>query len=304
MSRLTSPKIQALWFLLGALGLVYFLSKMDQASLGMLLRTVDFLPIILLFILPFLWHYFHTKGWFALFPRGEAPKFGQLFRYWIVGDSLTNLTPVFAVTGEFYRGWELKRRNHESVLPNILLDNVINALTLIPIFFGGIWFFFAHTSSKWIWAFVAALFFLAVLGPVIFPWIPQKIVAPLRDYWRQVGPKKLLESFSFHLVGRLFGIVEIFLIGRALGAPIGLWDSWFLFAAYVFTSIIFTFVPAQLGALEGCYYLLSPLLGVSPTLAVTMVLVRRLRVFVWAFLGVGFFGWTGLWNGLKRPTSA
>jgi glycosyltransferase 2 family protein len=90
-------------------------------------------------------------------------------------------------------------------------------------------------------------------------------------------PGALLASFALHLLAWLGVALEAWLALRLIGAPIS------LLAALAMESLLFAsrslgfFMPNALGVQEGAYALLAPLVGLAPTDALALSLVKRAR---------------------------
>jgi glycosyltransferase 2 family protein len=90
-------------------------------------------------------------------------------------------------------------------------------------------------------------------------------------------PGALFASFALHLLAWLAVALEAWFALRLIGAPIS------LEAAVAMESLLFAsrslgfFMPNALGVQEGVYALLAPLVGLAPTDALALSLVKRAR---------------------------
>jgi putative membrane protein len=89
--------------------------------------------------------------------------------------------------------------------------------------------------------------------------------------------RALLGSALYQLLGWGAGAGEIFLAMFFLGHPLSLIDSLALTATIQAVSSAFFLVPAAVGVQEAGFMLLGPLLGVTPQVALTLALARRVR---------------------------
>jgi putative membrane protein len=87
----------------------------------------------------------------------------------------------------------------------------------------------------------------------------------------------LLRSAIFQLLGWVAGAGEIYLAMLFLGHPVSLLDSVALTATIQAVSSAFFLVPGAVGVQEAGFMLLGSLLGVSPGVALTLALARRVR---------------------------
>src|SRR5262249_29270841 len=98
-------------------------------------------------------------------------------------------------------------------------------------------------------------------------------------------PRRFGLSVGWHLAGWMLGILESYLILRALGLPVSLgtatvidsFGSGIGFAAFL--------VPARLGAQEAGDVAIFTALGFGAPTALAFSLVRRLREALWAAIG-------------------
>ena len=108
--------------------------------------------------------------------------------------------------------------------------------------------------------------------------------------------------FAAHLGGRLMGAVEAWVVLQALGTPVSLGTALFLIAVmHVLVNLIFGVIPNQLGVQEGAAWLLFASIGLDPSAAVALALVRRIRGFFWIGVGLLLLAISRTGAGSGRP---
>jgi uncharacterized membrane protein YbhN (UPF0104 family) len=97
-------------------------------------------------------------------------------------------------------------------------------------------------------------------------------------------------ALTLHVVGRLLGILEIYVVGRAVS------DEFTFFAALVLTALapmvnaVFAFIPGAIGVLEGAYSGVLYLMHMDPSVGITIQIAKRIRSVFWIVLGLLFLG--------------
>ena len=86
-------------------------------------------------------------------------------------------------------------------------------------------------------------------------------------------------------VNWLLGAVEIYYTLLFLGHPISWADAWIIEAVAQLVRTGTFFIPASIGAQEGAFLLVCGAITGSPTLGVSVSVVRRLREVIWIVWG-------------------
>lgn len=277
-------------------------------------------PAFLLIVpVSFSWFALNTWGWrLALEAQaaGETPGFWPLVRAYLAAEAVNNVTPFMAVGGEPLKLALLAPRlSVERTAASVIGDNVVHGLTA-PLFMlaglalGVVAFDIERRIVVDLLAATAALGLVALVA-----WIAtgRGLVGPLarlaaRRLGRDAGSSWLLRaarvdgltvgflgarnwrfwaSIGLHLAGRVMGAVEAWIIMAALGVPFSLAGAMFLIAiAHVAVNLAFGFIPSQLGVQEAAAYVVFAAVGLDPASGVTLMLVRRLRSFIWIAVGL------------------
>lgn len=111
---------------------------------------------------------------------------------------------------------------------------------------------------------------------------------------RTVLPVAALE-IGFHALGVLETHVTMWVI---LGEPLPILTSFVLETASRLITVLFKFVPLQLGVAEAGLATMTELLGLGTASGLTFSLVRKARVGVWAVIGAGLLLRRGITPGL------
>lgn len=93
-------------------------------------------------------------------------------------------------------------------------------------------------------------------------------------------------AFGYHALGRVLGVVEIYLVGALVHPQFGFVEATILAGLAPIINIVFTFIPGALGVMEGAYTTALYLLALPSSIGVTVQLVKRLRAGIW--MGLGF----------------
>ena len=96
-------------------------------------------------------------------------------------------------------------------------------------------------------------------------------------------------SVGWHGAGWMAGMSELAVIAYLLGTPFSWRQAWFMGALAQLGSVIGLISPAGLGFYEGGHYMAAVLLGLPPSLGVSMSLIRRVREVFWDGVGLFFF---------------
>jgi len=273
---------------------------------------------LLVLAVSFSWFALNTWGWRLAFaaqdpepPPGAWPLFGA----YLAAEAVNNVTPLMALGGEPLKVALLSPRvAAERSVAAVVGDNVVHAITAPLFMLGGLalgWAAFDLERGLWLrlLAATAAIGLLALAA-----WLAAcrgavgGLVRLVARRFREgagatLGAKadrvdaltssflgggwRFWASIALHLAGRTMGAVEAWIIVTALGVPFSLAGAVFVIAvAHVAVNLAFSIVPSQLGVQEAAAYLLFAAVGLDPASGVTLMLVRRVRGFVWIAVGL------------------
>jgi len=100
--------------------------------------------------------------------------------------------------------------------------------------------------------------------------------------------KRFIAVLGLHFLGRLLGVVEIFLIASLLSISLPLSGALFLASLSILVNMLFVFIPGSMGVMEGAYGALCALMGIPLISGVAIQLVRRVRTLFWISIGLVF----------------
>ncbi len=273
------------------------------AALRMLLTLH---PVVLLvFPLYCTWNLLATLGWRALIrvtsPDRSSPSVARLWTVRLEAGALNLVLPFASVGGEVLRA-ALTSRAAKRVTGStfaVLLDNFAAAA-------GGVVFTAAGLACRWQQvpggdrvrtALLIAAAAIAV-GVVALPWLLERLRHRIPQRWgggavpdpAQLSNRRtvlaLVTAVLWHLSGRLLNAAEIYIAMVALGLPAGPVDAIFATALMTGLSLVFFFVPGQVGAAELGIVSGLGVLGIPAPAALSVALVRRARQLTVAAVGL------------------
>lgn len=292
---------KALLFLVGLGLLGVFVRKVGLATIGEQLFALQWrFAVVTLFMLPK--NIFHALGWQALLrARRQRVPFRHLYRFKLMEPAINLLSMANMLGGDVVRAVLL--REHlppmEASLA-IVLDRVSvmvsgAVLTLI----GCVLCLQALTLPALVvrkllvgaLLAAAALVALFLLRHQLYRVFNERWTERLRRFDREIvatvatNRRALAVACGWNFIGKLFGPLELWAILLFLG-----WHGSPLFAVMVASasnviSTAFSYVPGEIGVMEGGMVFFFALFGTAAPLAITFQLVRRLNTLVW--LGIG-----------------
>jgi hypothetical protein len=103
-------------------------------------------------------------------------------------------------------------------------------------------------------------------------------------------PGMVVASLVLETCSHLLLVSEVWVILAALGLQAGAIDLLTIEGSAKLVAFVFFFVPGQLGATEGTYALIFPILGLPAAAGLTLALARRVRSMFIAALGIAAGG--------------
>lgn len=279
------------------------------------------------------WFVLNSLGWWFTFRPRIAPL-GRLLRIHLVAEAVSNVTPFFALGGEPLKLLLLRDRASAGVaLASVVNDNVVHVITAVVFMLLGLAAgVFLYPLPPMVALVLAGAILLFGVGAGLLVWRGQRgLLAPLARLALRLRvplPARLASElvpratavdqgigafltqrrgdfagcFAAHLGGRLMGAVEAWVVLQALGTPVSLGTALFLIAVmHVLVNLIFGVIPNQLGVQEGAAWLLFASIGLDPSAAVALALVRRIRGFFWIGVGLLLLAISRTGAGSGRP---
>jgi uncharacterized protein (TIRG00374 family) len=311
---------------LGVLALVVLIWQIgpdERAQLLHLVGTVKwwFLAIVLQEVVA---HAANTAGLLACLPL-DRKKLGFLYTCAarLAGEGVNATMPTATVGGELLKISLLSRRAPASrvtagisaayasqalaqmlftaaalplALPALELPAELRGLKWVIVLFvsGGVvaTFFFANVTRLGTFERLHGLFRWIGLGKKGSRTheVTTKIDDAARDA-REASPLGFALSVVFFFAGWAWGVVEVALVFYASGQPVDLVKCLAIESLSSFVDAVFFFVPGQMGTREIGLVGIVRGLGLGDALGLSLGLVRRARVIVWAGVGIACLAW-------------
>lgn len=318
--------IRYIFLIIGVGALIALVRKIgvDTILENMTMIGWRFIPLLLISLV---WYMLYTEAWSQFLNRLEKRiGFWELFRIKITGEAVNTTTPVNFIGGDPMRIYLLKK--YFPILEgaaSVVVDRTLHTFAILTVILTGICVSFFTLDSMWnsdvsdniVYGVPIAL--VVAMGFIVFILLHQRkgLFSLLLGICRRLHIKrnfseKTIERFSkldahivdfynashrgfvialgCHIIGRLLGVIEIYVIGRIVS------DEFTLFAALMLTAltpvinVVFAFIPGALGVLEGAYGGVLYLLHIDPSIGITIQIARRLRAGFWILLGFIFLG--------------
>ena len=264
-------------------------------------------------------YFLYTLSWQLFLKRFEHHPVGfwTLFRIKVAGEATNTLTPLNFAGGDPIRVWLLSKRIPVAIGgASVVVDRTLHSLAIatlvclgnlaavILLEFPG-WarvmlgltstlmallvFFLLFQQTRGLFQKLFRLLSRLRLKKVSEETWQQlaELDQHLHDFYRQDRPLFLF-CFSLHFLSRLIGIVEIIVIARLLGVPMGIGEGVFFAAVIPMTNLLGALVPGTFGVMEGVVSSLFVALRWSAADGLVLQIVRRLRAGCWILLGLSF----------------
>jgi putative membrane protein len=326
MSRFVRDILLVLGF-----GLVVWLFwRANPAQVWSVLKSLGgWVPLLLL---PYAVVYLlDTAGWRCAFGRHwpQNLSFARLIRIRWAGEAVNNLIPSGYLGGEAVKVHLLREAGVSgwTGTTSVVVSKTVQILTQVLFialgaFLGGLHLPDGSPVRQGMWA-VAALAgavlvlliavqwlgFLETLGRFarlsrrLHAWFERHraqaraVDDGIRGFYQR-EPGWFALAAGFYLAGWLCDAVEIWLVSRILGWPLG-WTEALAIESFIgVAKALGTFVPGSVGVQESGVVLLFRAFGLTSTEALAYALIRRVRELLYALVGLGF-----LWSqktGFKR----
>jgi len=264
-----------------------------------------------------IWDWVNTIGFETAFSKKFLKtSFLRIFEIRLVGETFNSLLPSGYVGGE-----PLKIKFLAADMPvheassSVLIAKVAQSLSLVPYLVLGLTLTRPGPSPLrgraacvsisllaagiCIFAFLIARGSFSQLGRFLHRWTrhawlkhqEERLLAldeSLREFFRH-EKKRFLASFLWHCAGWFTSAMEVPLILYLLGHPITWREGWFMAAMAQLGSSVGVAIPEGIGFFEGGHYLAATLLGLPPSLGLSVALIRRVRELFWHGVGLLLF---------------
>ena len=255
--------------------------------------------------------------------------FFQLILARIAGDASSSINSMGAVAGEAIKAIFVQDKIPLNIgLASVVLDRTIHTIANIILVLTAISFSFFILELPLLFSISAFAVFIILLIIIIIVLrkqrngliafiiskAPRKIINKImndnrwdkvREFDKEIAyifsNRKNIRKFYISLIIHYLSTIitqslEIYCIINFIGVNISLIDSLLVYAFGLMLTGIIVFIPANLGISEGSYSLVLGMLGYDPALGLTTGIIRRLRTFVWAGIGITLLFYAGLFK--------
>ncbi|OLC38606.1 MAG: hypothetical protein AUH75_10560 [Gemmatimonadetes bacterium 13_1_40CM_4_65_7] len=321
-------------FVLGATVFGYLVAQIgiteltaDAARTGLM-----FVPIVALYALVYACSALAWQLTMAGDP--QRPSYWRTFAVLISSGALNFLTPLINAGGEPYRvaamaPWLGKRRAAGSVI----LHRMLHTFTYVLIWLTAVLLAFPllpRGTPQIVWVLLGVVLVL-ILGIIVLflsalrrgmlerilnwmeraPFVNRLAVkvephrALLIELDRQItdfyhrSPRRFVQAIALEYLSRCIFMVELVLIVASLGFGIDYLRAFSIGGLEAIVSNALFFVPFEVGAREGAFFLLFKLFGMDPQVGLYTSIVGRVRDFAWIAGGLVLIWVTG--GGSREP---
>ena len=259
-------------------------------------------------------HLVRAAAWRRCLEGAHSLSLGRVFQAVIVGDALSNLTPLSLIVSEPAKGIFLRDREPLwRTLPALAVENLFYTLSAMLVIAGGlVAVFLVLQRPGQLWLATAALIFTLVtlvlsahwviwnrvpVGSATLAWFHRRGLAAglgtgaaarvrlIEDHIYSLYPRdwgRLLPVAALELTFHLFAILEIYLVlSLVSGVRPTILDAFVFESTNRLIAIVFKFVPMRIGVDEVGTGMFADLLAFGTATGVTLAIVRKARMLVW-----------------------
>lgn len=320
MTKKIVKKLLRYGFLLVGLTLLFFLIR--KIGISIVISNVKqigwlFVPIL---VISLGWYCLYTTAWLQFLGRlSDGIDFWELFRIKVTGEAVNTLTPANFIGGDPLRIYLLKKNFPVAEgAASVVVDRTLHsAATLVMILLGIAVGFatFDRLPSNIKFGVPIATMVSAVF--IVFILVHQRrgFFSLILNLCRRLHLKKsfsektinrfteldehimdfyeanhsgFIIAFLCHLVGRLLGVLEIYIVGHIVSDQFTLFTALMLTALAPMVNAVFTFIPGAFGVMEGAYSGVLYIMHLNPSIGITIQIAKRLRSAFWIALGLLF----------------
>lgn len=317
-SRGVSRTTQLLFFAVGAVALVLLIVRADPSRLARDVREAGWAVPAIVGVYGIVYT-FNTAAWRLTMIEPPRLSFARAWIVNVAAFSMNYLTPFASIGGEPFKivaasQWMGRRNSAASVLNYrlvhmqahllVFLTGVLLAFFLLP---SGT----VATSLLLLLAVVLItmtallvavhregvierLFDAAARLPIIGGFAQR--LEPRREGLIEVdrqliafhrsSPARYYGALALEYAGRVFSMLEFFVIARAIGQPVSFGTAFLIGGFSSLVVNLFFFLPFNVGSKEGGLYVIFQALGLPARLGVAAAVVSRLREIIWISIGL------------------
>jgi len=299
--------IKKILFLLGVGAFFYLVWKLGWQQLLKSLIHIGWwwVPIILLSVT---WQFCHSMAWHQIIrSQGYNPSPFRLLKLKFVSEAINMIAPSANVGGDMVRAYLIKNEIPlTTAISSVMVDKTIDNFNRMFFNIAGLMVtaFFIPIPQTWIWACIGLVSLIFIFNSLLvlvqvkgFAKSVKKIarfIPPLRRALEKreekldalaeelhriylKSPARILAASGWHFMGRLLGLVEIWLVLRLLLAPVSFAGAYYIAAIANMINSAFFLVPGQWGVAEGAQALILKTLGYTAAAGLSLGIIRRIR---------------------------
>ena len=307
---------QAVLCVLGIVLLTWIIVKIGPLQILENFQTLSW-RLLLIIALASISYMFHTLGWLQYFKANNKDiSFWKLFKIKIAGEATNTLTPLSFVGGDPVRAILL--HNSDPSLgsgASVVVDRTVYVISTILLITLGLIMGFMRLSIpseiRMTLLFIIVLlivglyllihhqrggFFISMLNLAKKMRIKKDFTektlekchaldTSIKTFYMS-NKRRFLLSIFLQFLGRLEGVLEVFLLSYFLGIPMDFWTAFFLTALFPLLNFAFGIIPGNVGVLEGATGIAFHLLKLGVADGGTLQLCRRIRSVFWILVGL------------------
>jgi len=323
MNNDVSKNLRHLFLFVGAILLAFLIHRIGVNTIATNIRNIGWW-LIPIFCIGVGWYLLFTLAWRQFLHKlSGSISLWKLFRIKITGEAVNTLTPVNFLGGDPVRVYLLKNNfSTGEAAASVVVDRTLYSVAIcIVVLTGVIVAFLTFNQLPPNIQYGVPIVMIIAVSFVAFILVHQRkglfslvMSACRRFHIKRNFSQKTIERFeeldthivdfyklnhrgfwialACHTLGRVLGVFEVYAIGSVVS------DQFTLFSALVLTALapvvnaLFAFIPGALGVMEGAYGGTMYLLGLDPSIGITIQITRRLRQAIWVFIGLAFLGQT------------
>lgn len=239
--------------------------------------------------------------------QGFRPSPFKLLKLKFVSEAINMIAPSANVGGDMVRAYLVKKEVPLTTgISSVMVDKTLDNFNRMFFNIAGlvITAFFIPIPQLWIWACIGLVSVIFIFNSLLvlvqvkgFSKSVKKVarlIPPLRRALEKSeeklealaeelnriylkSPGRILAASGWHFMGRLLGLVEIWLVLRLLLAPVDFAGAYYIAAVANMINSAFFLVPGQWGVAEGAQALLLQTLGYTAAAGLSLGIIRRIR---------------------------
>jgi uncharacterized protein (TIRG00374 family) len=312
-------KLQAGLFVLGAAAFSYLVAQIGAGRLAHDAAQTGWLIVPIVSLYAFVYACSARAWQLTMESDPRKPSFLRTYATLVSAGAINFLTPLINMGGEPYRIAALTPYvGTRRAAGSVILHRMLHALAYVLVWLTALGLAFAllpHGAAPTIVLVLTAAVLVGVIALLLFGH-RRGVLEPVLDWMhrmplirraatrlerhrallgevdRQITdfyhrqPRRFIQAVGLEYVSRCIFMVELVLIAASLGVHLGYFRAFAIGGLEALVGNVLFFVPFELGAREGAYYVLFGLFGLDPQLGVYTSIVSRLRDFSWIAVGL------------------